>query len=299
MSFILSFGTSGDGQLGNGADSDDSPPICIVVPRGIKIVALSAGSRHSLALTSNGAVYSFGWGVLGQLGLGNCLNALSPTRIQDLKNVVEISAGGMHSGCVTSDHKCYTWGSNGYGQLGVILPHAPDSEPVDFSSVPMQVYCSKTSGTSADINHTPLLAKHLSCGGMHSGAIDIDGNVWCWGRADSGQIGFATKKLIAIARILSGTVVPTPYLLQNAIRGKGKTISCGAFHTLILNEDGVAYAMGKDDFGMLGSISDVNDCMTSGYDRPTVVYKLNGTTITDVCTGIIMIHIVYRSVKYV
>jgi alpha-tubulin suppressor-like RCC1 family protein len=43
--------------------------------------AVSCGARHSLALTDNGCLFSFGWGTYGQLGLGNLHSQTVPTPV--------------------------------------------------------------------------------------------------------------------------------------------------------------------------------------------------------------------------
>lgn len=224
-------------------------------------------------------VCSYGWGTLGQLGLGDCQNVNTPTKIEGLCNIKSISAGGMHSGCIDADSQCYTWGSNGYGQLGTSISGASASK---FSPVPKLVHHL----SSAEAAPTPLLVSSISCGGMHTGAIDLAGQLWCWGRADSGQIGYGTRKLfMPNSRILAGTMVPTPYLVRSEIRGRCTSVSCGAFHTLIVNEFGQAYSMGKDNFGVLGVESDVTNCLKSGSDTPTVIPTLSGRHVRRACTG--------------
>lgn len=267
---------------------------------------------------------SFGWGVLGQLGLGHCHNAITPTKIEGLTNVVHISAGGMHSGAIDSCNKCYTWGCNDYGQLGLAEalhqvvddcstkpPTPPPAHEGSMLSVnrdypnwnkivssPKQVfilYGSSHSSTAvedtladasteeSEKSLKPLLLKRLSCGGMHSGGIGVDGKVWTWGRADSGQIGYSAKKLLALksSMIIGGTIVPTPYHVKFVEHGE--SICCGGFHTSIVDINGVAYTMGKDDFGMLGT--SVANIQSAGMDRPTVVNKLEGIRVVDVACG--------------
>lgn len=277
MSIVLSFGSSVECQTSAVVEAEF--PVCMVIPNRIKIVSVSAGSRHSLLLTSNGIVYSYGWGTLGQLGLGECQNVMTPTKIENLFNIKSISAGGMHSGCVDESSKCYTWGSNGYGQLGTNFDSA---SAVKFSTKPKLVQYLNP----VDAAPSPLLVKSISCGGMHTGAIDLKGALWCWGRADSGQIGYGTRKLfIPNSRILAGTMVPTPYLVRSEIEGRCTSVSCGAFHTLIVNEFGQVYSMGKDNFGTLGVESDVTNCLKSGSDTPTVISTLAGRRIMDASTG--------------
>ncbi len=67
---VLTFGSNEDGQCGVKRTNQVSVPFPLLIqfPDRISIKAISAGSRHSLALSSNGQVFSWGWGMLGQLG---------------------------------------------------------------------------------------------------------------------------------------------------------------------------------------------------------------------------------------
>ena len=46
-----------------------------------KIVQISCGSEHSMAVTSGGDLYSWGWGEHGNLGHGTTTNQMVPTRV--------------------------------------------------------------------------------------------------------------------------------------------------------------------------------------------------------------------------
>jgi alpha-tubulin suppressor-like RCC1 family protein len=49
------------------------------------IADVVAGGRHTLVLTENGEVYSFGYGANGQLGLKNTSNKARPQIVNDLE----------------------------------------------------------------------------------------------------------------------------------------------------------------------------------------------------------------------
>jgi alpha-tubulin suppressor-like RCC1 family protein len=227
--------------------------------------SISAGSRHSIALSVDGAVFCWGWGMQGQLGLGHCNTALHPTRVKSLSSVivVEISAGGIHSGCIDKDGTCYMWGSSEYGQLGRGLD-------VKLSSVPI-VLCSQGSSSALPLSK-------ISCGGMHTAAIDLEGNLWTWGRADSGQTG--TEKWIFDS--FPGVPFPTrvPGLSEAAV-----AVSCGGFHTVVLTSLGKAYSMGKEDFGVLGTGTESSSKMKAGTEILTEIKALSGLNIVGVSCG--------------
>ena len=82
---------------------------------GQHVVAVSAGSRHNLALTADGAVWSWGGGDLGQLGHGDQQDQLLPKKVEAFagQRVVAVSAGGSHSLALTADGDVFTWGKGG------------------------------------------------------------------------------------------------------------------------------------------------------------------------------------------
>ncbi len=79
--------------------------------------AISSGSWHILALTSDGAVYAWGGNDHGQLGVGDTVSRMSPTRVSGLSNVTAIAAGYLQSMAI-ADCKTWCWGANYIGQLG-------------------------------------------------------------------------------------------------------------------------------------------------------------------------------------
>ena len=120
------------GWLGHGSLEEQRVPKRIQALRGKRVVAVAAGSRHSLVLVDGGVVYSFGDGDGGKLGHGDVRFQWVPTRLHSLaaERVVCITAGESHSLCVLSDGRVFGWGSGAVG-LGPQLTEYP---PVQFGS---------------------------------------------------------------------------------------------------------------------------------------------------------------------
>ncbi|VEN55650.1 unnamed protein product, partial [Callosobruchus maculatus] len=83
----------------------------------IKMIDVVAGQYHSLALSCSGKVYTWGWGIHGQLGHGNCDNLFYPKELNFPFTVKQIAAGHAHSLLLTTEGKLYGFGSNVFGQL--------------------------------------------------------------------------------------------------------------------------------------------------------------------------------------
>ena len=123
---VWSWGRGAFGTLGHGAHQNQLLPKKVEAFADQSVVAVSAGGEHSLAITADGAVWSWGWGDSGRLGHGNRQDQLLPKKVEALagQRVVAVSAGTAHSPgtghslAITADGSVWSWGSGGNGQLG-------------------------------------------------------------------------------------------------------------------------------------------------------------------------------------
>jgi alpha-tubulin suppressor-like RCC1 family protein len=112
---LYSFGCGRHGQLGHGDTSFQLAPRLVAALQGVRISAVAAGYRHSLALSEN-TVYSFGDGGQGQLGHGDTASQLTPQvigRLQGL-HVRSVAVGPYTSFAATVDGHTHGWG---YGAM--------------------------------------------------------------------------------------------------------------------------------------------------------------------------------------
>jgi alpha-tubulin suppressor-like RCC1 family protein len=236
-------------------------PSPLQFPNRIRIKRVAAGSRHSMALTDDGQIFTWGWGLLGQLGLGHNRTIFHPTVVEGLPApAVDLSAGGMHSAIVDRNGECYTWGSAQYGQLGQGDAAVQES----YRCRPEKVFPAAGEAT--------FVVKSVACGGMHTAAVDEDGNVYCWGRADAGQTGLK----VWLYNFFSGLIIP--HKVSN-IQEPAASVACGAFHTIVVAQSGKVYAFGKEDFGILG---------TGNHDSgsvPTLIESISHKTVIGASCG--------------
>ena len=121
---VWSWGDGYKGRLGHGDQDSQWQPKKVEAFAGQRVVAASAGGRHSFALTADGAVWSWGDGVDGQLGHGNQLNQwpnqLLPKKVEAFaaRRVVAVSAGEVHSLALTADGAVFAWGEGEDASLG-------------------------------------------------------------------------------------------------------------------------------------------------------------------------------------
>jgi hypothetical protein len=124
---VYAWGTGTSGQLGLGKRRSFPSPQLVwgMMRKGVRQIA--AGDAHSLALTYNGLVYSWGSSKVGQLGHGNRKTQVLPKLITALDETVSrersstvrlIGAGARHSVAVLGNGELYMWGRPDFGRLG-------------------------------------------------------------------------------------------------------------------------------------------------------------------------------------
>jgi RCC1 and BTB domain-containing protein len=121
---VYAWGWNGRGQIGNGCNDFQLTPIKVKGFKNERVVMISCGYYHSMALTECGHVYSWGSNGFGQLGIGNTVDSNEPkfVAVIDENNcnvfIEKISCGFYHSLLLSSDGNIYAFGSNRDGELG-------------------------------------------------------------------------------------------------------------------------------------------------------------------------------------
>ena len=233
---LYSWGNNSYGQLGNNTRSyRQATPSKVNLPTGVpKFTQISAGTNYSLALGSDGNLYSWGWNSDGELGIGSndAIEKLTPSKglmPADGTKFTQISAGDNHSLALGSDGNVYSWGDNRKNQLGRSISGANDSTP------------RKVNLPAGVSRFTQVIAS-----GGYSLALGSDGNLYSWGDNTYGQLG----------RSISGTQDGT---LRKVAMPAGITITQasapGMFNgdfSLALGSDGNLYSWGDNSSLQLG-----------------------------------------------
>ncbi|XP_058735596.1 ultraviolet-B receptor UVR8-like isoform X2 [Vicia villosa] len=117
---LYTHGWSKYGQLGHGDFEDHLVPRKVQALSDKFISQVSGGWRHSMALTSSGQLFGWGWNKFGQIGIGNNFDCCSPMLVNfpRAQKVVQISCGWRHTVAVTNLANVYSWGRGTNGQLG-------------------------------------------------------------------------------------------------------------------------------------------------------------------------------------
>lgn len=217
-----------------------------------RILLISAGASHSVALLSGDIVCSWGRGEDGQLGHGDAEDRLSPTHLSALDGhgIVSVTCGADHTVAYSdSGMQVYSWGWGDFGRLG----HGNSSDL--FTPQPIKALQS-------------LKIKQIACGDSHCLALTMEGEVQSWGRNQNGQLGLGTTE---------DSLVPQKV---HAFKGISiKMVAAGAEHTAAITEDGNLYGWGWGRYGNLG-LGDRNDRLV-----PEKVSAVNGEKMIQVACG--------------
>jgi alpha-tubulin suppressor-like RCC1 family protein len=223
---LWTFGSNFFGQLGRttGDPFGASDPTPTQVMTGVS--AIAAGGTHSLALKTDGSLWSFGDDSYGQLGrTSNALTYIpNATPTQVMTGVSAMAAGATHSLALRTDGSLWTFGSNYFGELGTTT----NAGTAISIATPTQVM----TGVSA-----------IAAGYGRSLALKGDGSLWRFGYNGSSQP--------PIPSYLGDDATPTQMMT-------GVTaIAAGGFHSLALKADRSLWSFGDNRFGQLGTTENV------------------------------------------
>lgn len=254
---LYAWGDNQKGQVGKPIVSSNSYNSPVPIGSDTNWSMVSAGNRHSLAVKSNGTLWSWGYNSNGQLGLGdsgNYAHRSSPVQVGSQTNWSSVSAGWYHSLAIRNDGSLWAWGSNSSYQLGL-----GDYSP---RSLPTQVAV----GTSWVM---------VSAGGRfnksHSLGIKSDGTLWSWGSNSYGQLGLGTSP---------GSFVYYISPFQVGANSDWLKISAGGYHSFGIRGSGASgtlWSWGRNNHGQLGLSNS-----GSGTDRskPVQIGSSNWTSIS-------------------
>jgi alpha-tubulin suppressor-like RCC1 family protein len=208
----------------------------VVVPPSttVSVTKISTGEEHSMCLTSDGRLFSFGDNKHGQLGYQTAPNRTLKTNDSFVPRMVKFNAP------VVNDVACgatftialvkgtlYCWGEGKYLAQG-------NFAKVTDADTPRVV---KVKGS------TFAKFQKITAGLEHAVAISSDNDVFCWGSNMVSQCGLPSTET---TRVLVATPIK---------KFKAHDISAGGYHTLALTKQGGIYAWGSNKEGQCGDVN--------------------------------------------
>lgn len=225
-----------------------TPRLCTGPLARLIVTNIAAGFAHSLATTSDGAVFSCGYNDNGQLGLGSRHNSAEFQKIKALEGyfIDHIACGQQHSlacsrsiedGELESDDDptsrsgvCFSWGLGVLGQLGT---------GDNISWLPKEVKLARP-------------AVSVAAGSHHSVAVTDDGKVYTWGHSEYGQHG-AGETFYDLQQNAHYFFPRLQQALADDPRIHVVRACCSSHSTFALTRDGSVMSWGWNAFGILGN----------------------------------------------
>ncbi len=222
---VWATGYSGYGELGIGAYGVYTEAQQAIPSWGGSVIAIAAGSWHSLFVKNDGTAWAVGGNYEGELGDSTTVTKLTAVQVKGLTGITKVAAGNYHSLFVKNDGTAWACGDNFEWQLG-------DTSGVMNALVPVKVL-----GLTNVIN--------VAGGKYHSLFLRGDSTVWAVGTNSDGQLGDSTS---------SGKRIPVKVKNLKGIIA----ISAGWYHSLFLKSDGTVWACGYNGNGQLGDGTTIN-----------------------------------------
>ncbi len=172
---LWAWGNNNHGQLGLSNITSRYAPTQVGNLADWAYIGNSNYAGHSAAIKTDGTLWTWGYNIAGQLGLGTSgtsADKSSPVQVGSLTDWAKVSGGDRFTAAIKTDGTLWTWGTNSQYQLGDSTPAAGRSSPVQVGSLTNW--------------------KDIACGDQHTLAIKTDGTLWAWGRNSFGQLGDGT-----------------------------------------------------------------------------------------------------------
>ncbi|KAH9624030.1 hypothetical protein KSS87_008623 [Heliosperma pusillum] len=249
------WGKGDGGRLGLAHEHSEFGPRPNPYLDGVDMLAL--GGLHSLALTSQGQIFSWGYGGFGALGHSVFTRELVPRMVEGpwSGKIKHIATSGTHTAAITDSGEVYTWGRDeGDGRLGLGPERGPD----------------QTGGlsTPGKVKALPVPVAAVACGGFCTMALTEQGQLWGWGANSNYELGTGDK--VGGWRPRQIPSLENVCVLQ---------VACGGYHALALTDDGKVLSWGHGGHGQLGHSS------IQSQKVPTMIEALAEERIVSIACG--------------
>ena len=255
----------------------EAKPRKIDLDQNVEIEKIIHGETHTVLLTKNGSILSFGDSSSGKLGHRNKSRGIVtiPTKASLRKKCINVVCGFTSTILLVDDgSECLVWGQNGFTSK-MLKQNVPQSysfpvKIVDVSSGMNHVAAVSSEGSCFTwglsengrlghggdesevdylvdkpqrvnfFNDNRILALKVNCGGAHTIIVDNNGIIFSFGWNEHFQCGLKTNQDISI---------PTKVNTQSS---KIIDVSCGFAHTIAIDISGDLFVWGFNEDGQLG-----------------------------------------------
>jgi alpha-tubulin suppressor-like RCC1 family protein len=213
---LWTWGRNTYGQLGDGTTIDRTTPIQEST-HAANWNEISAGRYHTVAIKSNGTLWSWGWNKHNRLGQDldeEIKEQMVPAQENTYaSNWLYASAGSNHTVAIKIDGTLWGWGNNYFGNLG------------DGTNTEISQAIQEATKASDWID--------VSAGRYHTMAKKSDGTLWLWGSNEYSQLGDGTE---------TNANVP---IQENSLSSNWNSISAGNVQSMATKDDGTLWGWGS------------------------------------------------------
>lgn len=156
-------------------------------------------------------------------GMGHIFNTKIPKKLELSTKIIKISSGDGHCMAIDTDNNLWAIGRNFEAQLGL----GDKKNREEWNTV-------------SDI---PKI-KNVFCGAFFTILLDVEGNIWSFGSNNLGALGLSMKEDVELTK---------PNKLENFCAVH--SISCGFYHSLVLDNDGIVWVFGSNEYGQGGKLT--------------------------------------------
>lgn len=244
------WGGNYSGELGNNQGYGDVSSPAQTITAGSTWSKVACGYSHTVALKTDGTLWTWGANYSGQLGNDTTTSVSSPIQtITGGTNWTSITAGFDHTAAIKSDGTLWVWGDNLQGQLG--------DDTANNASSPIQTITFGTTWSS------------VSAGENFTIARKTDSTFWAWGRNSSGQLGDNTQvsKSSPVQTISYGT-------------NWTSNIDAGKYYSAGVKSDGTLWLWGRNYLSQLGN-NEPGDLTRRSSPVQDITYSSNWSSLAS------------------
>nr|CAD1837538.1 unnamed protein product [Ananas comosus var. bracteatus] len=201
---LFVWGDNSSGQLGLGrkAGKTVSSPTKVDCLVDVTVRMAALGAEHSIVVTDEGNVLSWGAGGAGRLGHGHQSSILgfyvsssecTPRLIKyfDAIKIKRIAAGMLHSACVDEQGIVYIFGERTVKKMG-------------FGRT-------NNASTPSAMKELPF-SSAVACGGYHTCVITSEGELYTWGSNENGCLGLGFTDMVRTPQCVKNHLLDFLYL---------------------------------------------------------------------------------------
>jgi alpha-tubulin suppressor-like RCC1 family protein len=197
------WGNSNYGRIGTNGPGSESDPTGAPIEASetglplFPVSEIAPGASFSCLLRSDHTVWCWGVHLSSTAGYGGLTSEYDhllidsgawtdkavPLDAPSLVGAKHVAVGYDHACAITAADGVVCWGRNDYEQAG-------QKPRVECPLVPSGTATCVSSPSTVDLRSAGASAiQQLALGIVHSCALDVDGRVWCWGRAEDDEVG--------------------------------------------------------------------------------------------------------------